>query len=318
MYIAEEVSVCQLSTIARMEARAQKRAVVVQSFLSSYAQTGHAISLSTIMKVDAALLFLAFYAIGTQAFVSPKVVARAILSSNEPYSSQHHQQQHPNSVRVPSSSTSMPQNRSTRVTLRRFMYNLPPSGGGNDQNDLAGILTGLGTVAAIALFFASPLGTIFFAITNSLFLLALLFPILAIVAFQAWQLVFTLEGPCPNCGAPVRVLKDDEQPTLCLSCGTLLHKRRDGSGSSGGGTDNIIEVYDDSSVIYDEMEDEYFGGSAGSILDALWNQAASEQRGLKQQKQQSPSGSSTGKTESSKASQYRRERTVIDVDAEEE
>jgi hypothetical protein len=269
------------------------------------------------MKVDGTFLCLAFYAIGAQAFVSPKVVARAMLTSNEPYCSQHHQQQqHPNRVGTPSSSTSMPQNRSTRVTLRRFMYNLPPSGGGNNQNDLAGILTGLGTVAAIALFFASPLGTIFFAITNSLFLLALLFPILAIVAFQAWQFVFTLEGPCPNCGAPVRVLKDDEQPTLCLSCGTLVHKRR-GSRGGGGDADSIIEIYNDNTVIYDEMEDGYVGGSAGSVLDAIWNQAKSEQQGLTQQ-QQSPPGSATGKTESSKASRYRRERTVIDVDAEEE
>jgi hypothetical protein len=95
-----------------------------------------------------------------------------------------------------------------------------------------------------------------------------------------------------------------------------VHKRR-GSRGGGGDADSIIEIYNDNTVIYDEMEDGYVGGSAGSVLDAIWNQAKSEQQGLTQQ-QQSPPGSATGKTESSKASRYRRERTVIDVDAEEE
>ena len=264
------------------------------------------------MKVAAAVLLLSVDPIGTQAFVSPNVSAQVFKTFKEPYFSQqqhyhlHQPKQHVISFRVPTSSTTMSQNRPTRRSLRRYMYSLPPSGGG--KNDLTGILTGLGTVAAIALFFASPLGTLFFAITNSLFLLALMLPILAIVGFQAWQFLYTMEGPCPNCGAPVRVLKDDEQPTLCLSCGSLVVR----STKGGGGDDSVITLFDGSNTIYDELEqDSYFGGSAGTILDALWNQEASE-------RQEQQPGASRGKGEPSKASQYRRERTVIDVDAEDE
>lgn len=275
-------------------------------------------SQSTMMNVAAAVLFLSLNLIGTQAFVSPKVSALTHITLKEPNPSQqkhhhhHHHHQPTNSFRVTPSSANMLQTRPTRLSLRRYMYSLPPSGGGGNKNDLEGILTGLGAVAAIALFFASPLGTLFFAITNSLFLLTLMLPILAIVGFQAWQFLYTMEGPCPNCGAPVRVLKEDEQPTLCLSCGTLVQPKKRGDSIN-------IEVFDGGSAIYDEMEEDgFFGGSAGSILDSIWNQAASERQGQQQQQQKQQGAPLGGKSTTSKASQYRRERTVIDVDAEEE
>lgn len=110
-------------------------------------------------------------------------------------------------------------------TQLSMSYKLPPSGGGGggkDDNLVGQVLSGALTIGAIVLFFASPLGGIFFAITNSLFLLALVTPVVLYVAFQVWQSFNTVSGPCPNCGAPTRVMKDVEQPGLCFNCGSIL------------------------------------------------------------------------------------------------
>lgn len=32
----------------------------------------------------------------------------------------------------------------------------------------------------------------------------------------------TVAGPCPNCGAEARVIKDVSQPSICFSCGSIL------------------------------------------------------------------------------------------------
>jgi hypothetical protein len=198
------------------------------------------------------------------------------------------------------------------------MYNLPPSGGGggNNNGELQGLLGGLGLMAMIALFFASPLGSIFFAITNSLFLLALLLPIGAVVAFQTWQFFYTLEGPCPNCGAPVRVLKDGSttssqpQPSLCFSCGALLQPSSDGTTIEFA-TERSTIVMDEDGWLQDEMSSGEFQTTAESIFDTLLNPTASK------------IGTTTSRTttrDSAKAkeSQYKREQTVIDVTVEDE
>jgi hypothetical protein len=108
-------------------------------------------------------------------------------------------------------------------------YNLPPGKGDND--DLTKLISPVLTIGAVVLFFMSPLGGIFFAITNSLFAIALITPLILTVGFNAWQYFYTLEAPCPNCSAPARVLKDSEaQPNICLNCGANIRSNLDGDG----------------------------------------------------------------------------------------
>jgi hypothetical protein len=197
------------------------------------------------------------------------------------------------------------------------MYNLPPGGGGsggnNNNGELQGLLNGLGIMALVALFFASPLGSIFFAITNSLFLLALLVPIGAVVAFQAWQFFYTLPGPCPNCGAPVRVLKDTEQPSLCFSCGAVLQPSNDGTTIEFAKERSTITM-DEDGWLQDEMSSGEFQTTAESILEALLNPITSASG-------TTPTTATTAATRDSakaKESKYKREQTVIDVTVEEE
>ena len=111
-------------------------------------------------------------------------------------------------------------------------YNLPPSGGGGGGRWKEDFLVPLGSLVGLALFFASPLGGIFFAITNSLLVLAFVSPFLLFLGFQAWQFFYTIESPCPNCDAPVRILKNDEsaQPSICFNCGSLVRQSQVGDG----------------------------------------------------------------------------------------
>ena len=51
-------------------------------------------------------------------------------------------------------------------------YQLPPSGPKGPLEEFKAILPTIGTAVLIGLFFASPLGGAFFAITNTLFVLA--------------------------------------------------------------------------------------------------------------------------------------------------
>lgn len=136
-------------------------------------------------------------------------------------------------------------------TSLQMGYNLPPGGGGRGEGGEDGIATKIGdlltpivTIAGLVLFFMSPLGGIFFAITNSLFVLALLTPILIGVGFNVWNYFNTIEATCPSCGAPARVLKDIEAgPNICLNCGQLIRATADLDG---------IELCNDPNDIFDE------------------------------------------------------------------
>lgn len=122
------------------------------------------------------------------------------------------------------------------TTLLRMSY-LPPS---NDDSGIKSIITPIVTVAALLLFFASPLGGIFFAITNSIFLIVFLTPVLLIAGFQVWSALNTVKGPCPSCQEPVVALKEGE-PTLCLNCGSMVRATRDQKGLElcGRGLDEL-------------------------------------------------------------------------------
>ena len=173
------------------------------------------------------------------------------------------------------------------------MYNLPPSGGGGGKNDnvISQVLGGALTVGAIILFFASPLGGIFFAITNSLFLLALITPVILTIAFQVWQSLNTVEGPCPNCGASARVLKQVDQPSICFNCGSILQVSPDlktielssPTRREGGG--------------FIDMDQPGAGmGSGASIFDVFGGGAPQQQQ------------------PSSKQQKFRRDSTIVDVE----
>lgn len=175
------------------------------------------------------------------------------------------------------------------------MYNLPPSGGGGGKNDnvISQVLGGALSIGAIVLFFASPLGSIVFAITNSLFLLALITPILLTIAFQVWQALNTVEGPCPNCGAPARVLKQVEQPSICLNCGSILQvspdlKEIELSSPTRRQSGNFIDI--DSP-----------GAAGGSIFDIFGGAGAPQQQPTRAQVQE-------------KGQKFKRESTIVDVE----
>mmetsp|Transcript_8893 Transcript_8893/g.12619 ORF Transcript_8893/g.12619 Transcript_8893/m.12619 type:complete len:236 (-) Transcript_8893:58-765(-) len=134
----------------------------------------------------------------------------------------------------------------TRPLLRNEvscqMAFLPPSNDDNNKsNEFGDIVKGALGILGVVAFFASPLGGIFFAIVNSFFALAILTPLVAVVAFQGWTYFNTIDGPCPNCGSPVKVLKDDS-PSICLNCGTMVRSSADNSSIdyAGGGNNDIF------------------------------------------------------------------------------
>ena len=170
------------------------------------------------------------------------------------------------------------------------MYNLPPSGGGDGNDGFKDILASVGTLALIVAFFASPLGGIFFALLNSFFVLSLVVPVILWIAFQGWQFLNTVEGPCPQCGAPVRVLKENESPNICLNCGTFVQATPDKSG---------VEFYrEEEQVIVDE-----------GYTSTIWDDLLSGPMGAR-------SAPTTKRSVQERESQFRRERTIIDVEVE--
>ena len=148
-------------------------------------------------------------------------------------------------------------------------------------------MTGAVTLLAIVAFFVSPLGGIFFAVLNSFFLVSLLTPFVLWLGFQVWQFFFTIEGPCPNCGAPLRVVKDSSSPSFCLNCGTVVQATEDGTG-----VDFYYDEFDQ--VVVDDEQQEY----TPSFLDNWFGGGT----------RNAPTT-----TPEQRQSKYRRETTIIDV-----
>jgi hypothetical protein len=171
------------------------------------------------------------------------------------------------------------------------MYNLPPSGGGSGggggENGLREILTSVVSLAALVAFFASPLGGVFFAVVNSFFVLSLALPVVLWVGFQGWQYFNTLEGPCPNCGAGLRVLKQDNAPSICLNCGTFVQATADKTA--------VDFYYENDQVV---VEEDY----TASVWDTLFS---------------GPMGATSAPpTPKERQAQFKREQTIIDVEIE--
>ena len=142
-------------------------------------------------------------------------------------------------------------------TSLQMGFQLPPSPQGpkGPLEEFKAVLPTIGTAVLVGLFFASPLGGAFFAITNTLFALAFITPFLLFAGFQIWSALYTIEAPCPSCGQlPIRALKDGE-PTVCLNCGAFSRANEKGDG---------LELCNNP---YDMMNDE---GGSGGLFDSLF------------------------------------------------
>lgn len=218
---------------------------------------------------------------------------------------------HANNILSPSSNPRALQNPfvANRKTILSMSY-LPPSGN-NNNNPLSDILPGITTVALTILFFMSPLGSIFFAITNSLFLLALITPVLLYTGFQIWLKFNTIEGSCPNCDySPLVVTKSlstsldgGASPTICLNCGAFVRASEDNKSlelcNSGNptGTANL----DDGLFGRDwDFFGDVFGNDANINEDIITNRVNN--------------GGGSNKSNDAKTKQMMREKTVIDID----
>lgn len=127
---------------------------------------------------------------------------------------------------------------------------LPPAGRGNKQDGLGKVVGGVLTLLAVGVFLASPLGSIVFAIFNSILAFVILAPIAAVVAFNVWQYATTISGNCPNCGSPVRVMKD-QSPSFCFSCGSIL-QAKDDQIFIANLNNNLDYSVDDKVIVQDE------------------------------------------------------------------
>lgn len=176
----------------------------------------------------------------------------------------------------------------TSSTSRRYMgFNLPPSGGGGKDN-ASELIGGVVTIVALVAFFVSPLGGIFFTIFNSFVALAFITPVLLFVAFQTWQTFYTFDGPCPNCEATVKVLKD-QQPTICLNCGAIVQSNANG---------NAIELAPQDGVIGNDPDSDSIESLLGSLMG--FSEAAQPTKSTPEERQQ----------------KFRREQTIIDVEVD--
>lgn len=175
-------------------------------------------------------------------------------------------------------------------------YQLPPSGPKGPLEEFKAILPTIGTAVLIGLFFASPLGGAFFAITNTLFVLAFVTPFLLFAGFQIWSALYTIEAPCPSCGQlPIRALKNGE-PTVCLNCGAFSRANEKGDG---------LELCNNP---YDMMND---GGGSGSLLDSLFGGGMGGGDGISDFEVMG-----NGNSKQEQANKTKRQGTVIDVEVE--
>lgn len=181
--------------------------------------------------------------------------------------------------------------RSANTSLK--MYNLPPPN--DNRNGLGAILTSILTLVLTVGFFMSPLGAFVLSIFNSLLLLAIATPIAVAVGFNIWEYFNTISGPCPNCGAPIKVYKQNENsllasPSICLNCGSIVQASDDNKAISlTQQTRNTVA-----------NEDDLLGWLMGT------------------QTTRTTTTTSTRVQQDEKGKKYRREQTIIDVDVEDE
>lgn len=193
------------------------------------------------------------------------------------------------------SSTVTPRQSVRKATHLQMGYQLPPSRDPKGPfEQIQAILPSVGFVVLVGLFFASPLGGIFFAITNSLFVLVFLTPFILFAGFQIWSALYTIEAPCPSCGQiPIRALKNGE-PTVCLNCGAFSRSNEAGDG---------LELCNNP---YDMMNE---GGGSGSLFDSLFGGNGVSDFDVM-------GSSSDGGRKEEQTKKTRKQATIIDVEVE--
>ena len=201
------------------------------------------------------------------------------------------------------------------ASFRLLMYNLPPSSGGpgGNNNGIGPVVTSILTLVGVTAFLLSPVGSFLLSAFSSLLLLSIFVPLAAVAAFQLYVALNTVQGPCPNCGAPAQAAKRDssdrssliaDKPSLCLNCGAFVQASGDNKGielvpQSGGG-------FTDGPASGDSIDD-LFGGLFGGIGGST----APPGRRTQQQQRGGDGGSN--------APPRRKERTtIIDVEIEED
>lgn len=187
--------------------------------------------------------------------------------------------------------------RRIRMKSLQMGYQLPPSGPRGPLDELKSALPAIGSAVLLALFFASPLGGIFFGIVNSFFVLSLLTPVILVAGFQIWRAFNTISAPCPSCGAPMTVLKNGE-PSVCFNCGSMSRSSADNSG---------LELCNNPNDILNQgsLFDSFFGGGSPMGVNSPMTDIFSDE----------PTSSSGSED---KVKQAKRQGTVIDVDVERE
>merc|ERR1712127_184566 len=114
---------------------------------------------------------------------------------------------------------------------------------------------------------------------------------------MGWTALYTVEAPCPSCGAlPVRALKSGE-PSPCLNCGAFSRVNEKGDGLELCNNPN-------DGVLNQEM--------GGSLFDALFGGGGNEGSDFDVFGGESSSKESTEE----KANKAKRQGTIIDVGVE--
>jgi hypothetical protein len=148
---------------------------------------------------------------------------------------------------------------------RLSMYGLPPGGGGS-KNELGDIAKGVAGLVLVVAFFASPVGGFILGIFNSFFLLLLLLPVIGTIVFQSYEYFYTLDGPCPNCASPAKVIKTTKEgestPTICYNCGAILQANYDNTGIDNITGKNSVTDDVDYATTLASVFDMFGGGSA--------------------------------------------------------
>jgi len=112
------------------------------------------------------------------------------------------------------------------------------------------------------LFLFSPLGSIFFSITNSIFLFTVFLIIVVPLGFQLYQTLFLVSAPCPSCGQAAVALKNGD-PNTCQTCGSTVRStvNKDGLEISNNTPDFIYNPDDKPGSSFFDM----FGGDPADM-----------------------------------------------------
>ena len=163
---------------------------------------------------------------------------------------------------------------SSATTTSIFMtFKFPPTPPPK-SNDLADLLKLGGGLVVGILFFVSPVGGFVLGVFNSLFLLTIFVPLIATIAFNIWQYFNTISGPCPNCGAPVTVIKTPQQqstttihvpqPSVCFNCGSIVQANYDNTAIDNVTGRNTVQDLEGDSSVFENL----FGRSPSNQNDA--------------------------------------------------